>query len=211
MNLGMYSTPNRLYDPTIGRFQGMDKLSDMFTSVSPMIFGFNNPLKFKDPTGLSGDCDGCVELQEVVVRGTRLPETVPNYSALLNQLTKRSNPVFRNLGHMVQKYGLGQANQMIHRGSILHYSPGEALQSRNSGYLDGIRAMVSFGITGSIVAAAANPMLIETLAPIMASKTGIDMTVEATWQAGNSLLFNGNLSQWILRILALRHLVNLVL
>ena len=55
--------------------------------------------------------------------------------------------------------------------------------------------MVSYGITGSIVAAAASPMLIETLAPVMASKTGIDMTVEATWQAGNSLLFNGNFSQ----------------
>ncbi|MGY6520208.1 MAG: hypothetical protein ACXIUD_00655 [Mongoliitalea sp.] len=91
--------------------------------------------------------------------------------------------------------GLGQANQMFHRGIPLHYSSGEALLSRNSKYLDGIRAMVGYGITGSMVAAAASPMLIETLAPLMASKTGIDMTIEATWQAGNSLLFNGSLSQ----------------
>lgn len=66
---------------------------------------------------------------------------------------------------------------------------------QNSEFLDGIWAMMKYGVTGSMLAAAASPMLIETLAPIMASKTGINMTIEATWQAGNSLLFNGNLSQ----------------
>ena len=164
LNLGMYWTPNRLYDPAIGRFQGMDKLSDMFTSVSPMIYGFNNPLKFKDPTGLSGDCDGCVDLPAIVVSGTRLPETAPDYSALLNQLTKRSNPVYRNLGLTAQHNGLGQANQLLNRGNSLHFSSDEALRSRNSGYLDGIGAMVSYGITGSVLAVAGSPMLIETLA-----------------------------------------------
>ncbi|WP_375585538.1 hypothetical protein [Cyclobacterium xiamenense] len=42
----------------------------------------------------------------------------------------------------------------------LHFSESEALASRNSTYLDGIGKMVTYGISGSIVAAAASPALL---------------------------------------------------
>lgn len=71
--LNCYWTPNRFYDPSIGRFNGIDKVADMFTSVSPMIFGFNNPLKFVDPTGLFGD------LPEFTITASRLPSYSMQY------------------------------------------------------------------------------------------------------------------------------------
>ena len=195
LNLGLYWTPNRLYDPAIGRFQGMDKLSDMFTSVSPMVFGFNNPLIFKDPTGLSGDCEGCVDLNEVVVYATKLPRVAPDYSSLMRDLGRSRSPIYRNTSFTAQNEGLSQAHQLFSRGSNIHFSSGEALKYRDSEFMRGIRAMVAYGVTGSILAAAASPLLIETLAPGLASSTGINMTTEATWQAGNSLLYNRDLSQ----------------
>src|SRR5574343_307259 len=42
----------RQYDNALGRFYGMDRLSEMTYSVTPYRFGFNNPVVFADPTGL---------------------------------------------------------------------------------------------------------------------------------------------------------------
>ncbi|MBD3628169.1 MAG: hypothetical protein HUJ21_08575 [Cyclobacterium sp.] len=193
--MNIYDYGQRMYDPVIGRFQGMDKLSDMFTSVSPMVYGFNNPLKFNDPTGLSGGCEECVDLNEVVVYATRLPRVAPDYGSLMRDLGRSSSPIYRNISFTAQNEGLSQAHQLFRRGSTLHFSSGEVIKYRDSEFMRGIRAMVAYGVTGSMVAAAASPMLIETLGSVLASRTGINMTMEATWQAGNSLLFNGNLSQ----------------
>ncbi|WP_238325358.1 hypothetical protein [Lunatimonas lonarensis] len=197
LNLGLYWTANRQYDPIIDRFQGMDKLSDMFTSVSRMVYGFNNPLIFKDKTGLSGECEDCVDLNEVVVYATKLPRVAPDYGSLMRDLGRSSSPIHRNISFTAQNEGLSQAHQLFSRGSNLHFSSGEVIKYRDSEYMRGIRAMVAYGITGSgsMVAAAASPMLIETLGPVLASRTRINMTMEATGQAGNSLLFNGNFSQ----------------
>ena len=48
-----YSTPFRKYDPSLGRFHGVDALADMYTSVSPSQYGLNNPISYNDPTGLT--------------------------------------------------------------------------------------------------------------------------------------------------------------
>ncbi len=42
----------RQYDSAIGRFNGMDRLSEMAYGISPYRFAFNNPIMFSDPTGL---------------------------------------------------------------------------------------------------------------------------------------------------------------
>lgn len=42
-----------MHEPAIGRFNGMDRLSEMTYPVTPYRFGFNNPIVFTDPTGLS--------------------------------------------------------------------------------------------------------------------------------------------------------------
>ncbi len=53
LNLGIYSTPFRMYDPAIGRFLQIDPLKDFFPGISPFNFSFNNPVSFGDPYGLA--------------------------------------------------------------------------------------------------------------------------------------------------------------
>jgi len=48
---GVYSTPYRTYDPTIGRFQGVDPLADMYADQTPYNFAFNDPANLNDPSG----------------------------------------------------------------------------------------------------------------------------------------------------------------
>jgi hypothetical protein len=51
-------TPFRPYDAQLGRFHGVDLLADMFPGITPMHFGYNNPVMFNDPTGLAAEGDG---------------------------------------------------------------------------------------------------------------------------------------------------------
>nr|WP_262916670.1 RHS repeat-associated core domain-containing protein [Belliella kenyensis] len=197
-NLNLYWTPNRLYDPVLGRFQGLDKLSDMFTSISPMVFSFNNPLKFKDPTGLSGkgdECENCTELPEIIVTATRLSRSGSNSSITLFSYISSNNPIHRNLGLTAKNKGLNAAHDLMNRGQKLHFSEGEYITAKNSDYMDGIKAMVAYGVTGSMIAVAASPILIENMVQTLGAKALGDMGIESLWQAGNSLLYNGNLSQ----------------
>lgn len=43
----------RHYDPAIGRFNSIDKLSEIAYGISPYAFANNNPIRFVDPSGLS--------------------------------------------------------------------------------------------------------------------------------------------------------------
>ncbi|MFP3834161.1 DUF6443 domain-containing protein [Chryseobacterium sp. SIMBA_028] len=49
---GMYAMDFRHYMPDIGRFTGMDRLSEILPTLTPYRFGFDNPVNFSDPTGL---------------------------------------------------------------------------------------------------------------------------------------------------------------
>lgn len=55
MDLGLYEMPFRQYNPTIGRFTGVDALSEERYWVSNFNFGQNNPILRVDPTGLLDD------------------------------------------------------------------------------------------------------------------------------------------------------------
>ncbi|MEX2564707.1 MAG: RHS repeat-associated core domain-containing protein [Cyclobacteriaceae bacterium] len=192
--LGLYQTPNRLYDPVLGRFWGMDKLSDMYTSISPMAFGFNNPLQFMDPTGLSGDCDGCPEFTMPIFTVSSLGHrnNMVQLEAYYHAMRQSRNPVYRNLGLTAYREGLRAARDLSQRGRKLHFSTSEAQASRNSRYLDGIGKMVSYGITGSMVAAAASPVLVRGLVDGIGAKAVQRMAMETGLQMGTSLIFNGN-------------------
>ncbi|WP_191906354.1 DUF6443 domain-containing protein [Hymenobacter baengnokdamensis] len=48
---GVYSTFYRNYDPTTGRFQGVDPLAEKYADASPYAFSFNDPVNFSDPDG----------------------------------------------------------------------------------------------------------------------------------------------------------------
>ncbi|MEO9964791.1 MAG: RHS repeat-associated core domain-containing protein [Reichenbachiella sp.] len=52
-----YSTPFRKYDPSLGRFHGVDALAEWNMTVGPGSFAHNNPIMYNDPTGLD-DNDG---------------------------------------------------------------------------------------------------------------------------------------------------------
>ena len=41
----------RWYDPTIGKFLGVDAWAEKYPSWSPDVFTLNNPIRYSDPTG----------------------------------------------------------------------------------------------------------------------------------------------------------------
>lgn len=48
----MYAMDFRHYMPDVGRFTGMDRISEIMPDWTPYRFAFNNPSYFSDPTGL---------------------------------------------------------------------------------------------------------------------------------------------------------------
>jgi RHS repeat-associated protein len=53
LGLNMTAMDYRQYDSAIGRFVGMDRLSEFTHSITPYRFALNNPIYFNDPSGLS--------------------------------------------------------------------------------------------------------------------------------------------------------------
>ena len=62
----------RTYDPALGRFNGIDPLSDKSNNISPYAFAMNNPLLFNDLMG--ADTTRTTVLQEVVVTAKRITQ-----------------------------------------------------------------------------------------------------------------------------------------
>ncbi|WP_260439080.1 RHS repeat domain-containing protein [Flavobacterium branchiophilum] len=52
LGLNVTAMDFRQYDSAIGRFYGMDTLTELYPDFSPYRFGFNNPNYWSDPTGL---------------------------------------------------------------------------------------------------------------------------------------------------------------
>ena len=48
---GVYETRFRSYDPTIGRFMGVDPLADSYADLTPYQYAANDPMQFNDPMG----------------------------------------------------------------------------------------------------------------------------------------------------------------
>ena len=51
LGLNVTAMDFRQYDPTIGRFNVMDVMTDIMPSLSPYRFAFNNPVMWNDPSG----------------------------------------------------------------------------------------------------------------------------------------------------------------
>lgn len=52
--LELYDFHARMYDQQTGHFPNPDPLSEKFSSWSPYVYSYNNPVRFGDPTGMSG-------------------------------------------------------------------------------------------------------------------------------------------------------------
>lgn len=50
-----YETDWRGYDAQLGRFSAIDKLASKYPTITPYHYGYNNPIRFIDPTGLEGE------------------------------------------------------------------------------------------------------------------------------------------------------------
>src|SRR6185436_17021856 len=52
LDINVYDTDYRLYDPQIGMFREIDPLSDVSKNWSPYVFSSENPISRNDPKGL---------------------------------------------------------------------------------------------------------------------------------------------------------------
>ncbi len=53
--LGTYDYGARFYDPELGRWHSVDPMAEMAYSWTPYRYGYNNPLRYIDPTGMLED------------------------------------------------------------------------------------------------------------------------------------------------------------
>tara|TARA_Y100000114_G_C11741702_1_gene319317 strand:+ start:1 stop:1176 length:1176 start_codon:yes stop_codon:yes gene_type:complete len=209
IGLNWYETTHRGLDVTLGRFMQVDPMADMLTSINPYNFGFNNPIKFNDPTGLigesndkkkdcpEGDCDDNVyrggSAGTVIVVGRRRAGSANSYvggywSYYLNKW-KNGNAVERGLYANYRENGLsGVQNVLSHSRTLNMSSEGyEDVIAHSQAYMSDIGKIYAYGVGGSILVTAAAPILIEMV--VAKTETMVaDMLVELSSQIFTNLI-----------------------
>jgi RHS repeat-associated protein len=180
-SLNWYETTHRGLDVTLGRFMQIDPMADILSSVTPYNFGYNNPIMFNDPSGLmgqgcpTGDCDedyyndGEVrDLGEVVVTASK-PKGGNNSSLhfddFLNDLKWSDNSVKRGLWAQYNQNGVQGLSNVLSQPKSLHFSQAEYLFSKNNQYMKDLGKLYAYGVSGTMLAVVAGPLLIEEILP----------------------------------------------
>jgi len=71
---GQYHFNARSYDPKLSRFFAPDLLFEMYPNQSPYAYSANNPVNFKDPSGMSPEYFGSSESQVVIAAPNGIDE-----------------------------------------------------------------------------------------------------------------------------------------
>jgi RHS repeat-associated protein len=93
LDVSLYETDFRLYDPQIGRFAQVDDLGDIFEDWSPYNFANDNPILLNDPLGLANDT-AWKKLPEVIITNTPRPKalSIINTPGMVIQKNPNFNP-----------------------------------------------------------------------------------------------------------------------
>jgi len=195
LGLGWYQTLMRMYSPDLGRFWGIDQKADFYSSISPMLFAYNNPVMFNDPLGL--DVPGCSEcngtlMAEITITASRL-ET-PNF-AWLNNLAYSANPIERAIGSKYQKDGaIATAHYWLDNRTIHYNRAVDKTQWAKD--FDRVFGRASMGIGGMVILASASPFFIKAGMESMSGSTFRTLflgdKLSATQMATNAAIETGN-------------------
>jgi len=93
------------YNPSLGRFLSADPLLEAFPNQSPYSYSFNNPLSYRDPSGLAPEKEkgGKNQIQmkkftfiELIKKTRRKMKFTSKFTAVVNCFTtsKKSIPAF---------------------------------------------------------------------------------------------------------------------
>ena len=168
LDLGWDMTQNRIYRPDLGRFMGNDGLADMFPSLGPSLYSYNNPVKLNDPTGLIAQIDRrnkkkkkkkAILLKNVTITATRLPNLKPDYSKLINN----GNPIYRSIGLKFRRGETKWLRRAFNRSNQTIRWTGFKGQTQWGKDFNSVVSGVYVGVGGSMLAAFGSPVLLEAL------------------------------------------------
>jgi RHS repeat-associated protein len=119
---GMTAMDFRHYMPDVGRFIGMDLITEASPNFTPYRFAFNNPIFFSDPTGLYEEIPG----------GYRI--TDPNeIGTFLNYLKGNSSASIGDIGNHITGSGLYQLENYVNLDPVVVQGHGNSKTWNSAG------------------------------------------------------------------------------
>ena len=206
LGLNVTAMDFRMYDNALGRFHNIDAMTEVMPSLSPYRFAFNNPVIWKDPSGLSETSDVVEEhwdLDEVVVtakarksyHNTRPADfgtyhlakglNTERFKGTLQQYNKTFGTDFKNYDDWYYRaLYVPFRNEMINDMHSAQAKAGQAIML----------------LVGSVFAApiliASSPAIISTVSPVITNPIVQQRALDVTLNVGSQLAVNGgNINQ----------------
>ena len=190
LGLGWDKTPNRIYAPDLGRFWGNDALTDLFPALSPSTYSYNNPIKFFDPTGLSGNETDT--LKEVVITAKRINNTSRNEK--ISSMTRSLNPIYRSVGIKIRMGDKNWLRNAFKRSNQTIKWSGYKGQTEWGKDFNNVVGGIYVGVGGTMLVAFGSPVLIESLGTSSFSLNGSfsikSIAIRAGIEAGSQSVIN---------------------